>query len=326
VGQDHAPLELPQESRLAHAGLADQRDHVRPALTDDALEQRLQRADLVVASDERRLARRRGAARGVLRDRPKCLPGRHRLGLALELERLELLVADGVRRGARGGLADRDASGPRGALEAGGDVHGVANDRVGVADRAGQDLAGVDADAKVEVDAVGESLVDLLHRVLHAEGGPDRTFGIVLMGHGRAEQGHDVVADVLVDGAAEARHLLAQAPQRALHERLDRLGIHPLGHRRVAGQVGEQHGDAAALLGRRLGSGLRGRGRRVEGRAAVRAEARLRRRLLSAVRAATLELLPAAHAEARPGGILSTAGPADRPGHVSQVTTGLSPR
>ena len=45
-------------------------------------------------------------------------------------------------------------------------------------------------------------------RLLHPQRGPHRPLGVVLVGHRRAEQGHDRVADDLVDPAAERRHVL----------------------------------------------------------------------------------------------------------------------
>ena len=90
-----------------------------------------------------------------------------------------------------------------------------------------------------------------LHRLLHREPGADGALGVVLVGDRRAEDGHHVVADVLVDPAAEADHLLAELAQGAVEHRLDGLGVHPLGDGRVAGEVGEEDRDLAPLLRRR---------------------------------------------------------------------------
>ena len=39
--------------------------------------------------------------------------------------------------------------------------------------------------------------------LVHPQRGPHRPLGVVLVGDGRAEQGHDLVADDLVEAAAE---------------------------------------------------------------------------------------------------------------------------
>ena len=141
-------------------------------------------------------------------------------------------------------------------LQSRGDVDGVPDHRVGVADPAREDLTGVDAHTQRELDAiVGEqTLVELAHRRLHADRRAHRALGVVLVRDRRAEDRHHVVAHVLVHPASDALDLLAQTAQAPVHERLDRLGIEALGDRRVAGQVGEQHGDRAPLLARRLAS------------------------------------------------------------------------
>jgi hypothetical protein len=59
---------------------------------------------------------------------------------------------------------------------------------------------------------------------------------------------HHVVADVLVHAAAVANNLLPEAAKGPVHDRLHGLGVHALGDRRVAEQVGEQHRCLAALL------------------------------------------------------------------------------
>ena len=105
--------------------------------------------------------------------------------------------------------------------------------------------------------------------------------------------------------AAVALDLLAQAPQAAVDEALDRLGVHALGHRGVAGEVGEQDGDLAALLGREVpsascaASAPGGAAPASQRRAAGHAEAGLGRDGLAAGRAALLQRRAAGHAEAR---------------------------
>ena len=318
-----APGELAPQPRLAHARLADHRRQVGPGLAHDATVGRDQELELVLPSHQRGLAPGDASPGRLGGQQADGLPGRDRLGLALEVERADLAVVDRVAGGAIGALADGHRLGATGGLQARGHVDGVAGDRVGVAHRAGQDLAGVHAHPQREVDVVLRARlgVDLLHRLLHAQGGADRALGVVLVGHRRAEQGHDVVADVLVDGAAVALDLLAQAPQEALDHRLEGLGVEALGHRGVAGEVGEEDGDLAALLGGAAGrrggwGGRRGRGAGQRG-SAGHAEPRLGGRRLAAAGAAALQGGAARHAEARTLGIRRRAGRAHHPGHGS---------
>ena len=307
------PLELAQHARLAHAGLSHERDQVWDAVALDPLVYRLQGGQLVVPPDQRRLARRRRAPHRLLGGHAHGLPRRNGLRLALELERLECLVAHGGHGGSHRALANGHAAGPRRALQPGGHVHGVAGHRVAGTHGAGEHLAGVHAHAQVEVDAGREALVHLVHGGLHAEAGAHGALGVVLVRHGRAEDRHHVVADVLVDGAAVALDLLAEPHQGAVDERLHGLWVHALGHGGVAGQVGEEDGHLAAFL-RRLLVRPRSRGSRrgdlVELRAAAHAEARLWGRGRAAARAAALEPGAARHAECRAGRILRPAAPA----------------
>ena len=164
-------------------------------------------------------------------------------------------------------------------LEARGDVDRVAHHRVAVADLAGQHVAGVDPDPQREAAAGGggDVLVDLLHRGLHRQAGADGTLGVVLVGDRRTEHRHHVVADVLVDGAAVADDLLPEPAQRPVDDRLHGLGVHALGDRRVAEQVGEQHRRLAALLRQTAGGrapGGRGNARELAAEQRAAAEAR----------------------------------------------------
>ena len=187
---------------------------MRPALADRAAREGSELGELVLSPDERGLALQGAlpARAGTQRDR---FPRGDRLRLALQGERLELDVVDRVARGAHGPLADRDRSRPAGRLQASGDVDGIADHGVAVADRTREDLSGVDADAQREADAVGslELLVQFLHRPLHAECGAHGALLVVLVGDRCAEERHHVVADVLVDRAAVFLDLLAESSQ-----------------------------------------------------------------------------------------------------------------
>src|SRR5205807_913833 len=98
-------LELMQYARLAHTRLADDRDQVRCAISHDALEHAFQLRELGLAADQRHAQRApRHGGGGV--DRFDHLPGRDRLGLPLQRERLELAVAHSCAAGTASALTD----------------------------------------------------------------------------------------------------------------------------------------------------------------------------------------------------------------------------
>jgi hypothetical protein len=69
----------------------------------------------------------------------------------------------------------------------------------------------------------------------------------VLVGDGRAEQGHHAIAGVLVDRALEPVHLGRDALEAAVDDLVHLVRVEPLGHGREAREVGEEDGDLAAL-------------------------------------------------------------------------------
>src|SRR6266508_5380995 len=107
---------------------------------------------------------------------------------------LDLLHLDRVANQAKRLRPDEDLAGLRGLLQAGGDVDGVAGGEALLG--AGDDLSGVDADAGLNPQ-LGEGVAHL-HRC------SDRAQGVVLVHLGHAEDGHDRVADELLDRAAVA--------------------------------------------------------------------------------------------------------------------------
>ena len=85
---------------------------------------------------------------------------------------------------------------------------------------------------------------------LHAQPGAHGPLGVVLVGHGSAEQGDDAVAEQLVDAAAELLDVGDETLEAGLDQALDLLRVTVLGQRGVADEVGEEHGDDAPFLGR----------------------------------------------------------------------------
>ena len=104
--------------------------------------------------------------------------------------------------------ADHDLPRLRRLLQAGGDVDRLAG-REGRVRLVGDDLAGLDADPRLEAE--------LVHRVEDRGGGADGALGVVLVGLRDPERGHDGVAGELLDDAAVRR----DAVRDVLEERVD---------------------------------------------------------------------------------------------------------
>jgi len=80
------------------------------------------------------------------------------------------------------------------------------------------------------------------------------------VGYGGAEHGHDGVAGELLDGAAVALELGAEADVERGQERADVLRVELLGPSREADEVAEERRYDLALLARGGGLGRRGLG------------------------------------------------------------------
>ena len=180
---------LHDEPRLAHAGIADDRDesaaalglHARPRIEDGG--------ELPLSPDEGRLVE---PFRRVSHHEQAV--GGYGLRLALELERLHRLE---IRRPAdeRGRRrADQHLSGRCCLLQAGGHVHGVTGRQSFLG--AGDDLAGHDADPSLQAE-IGQGVAHLGRR-------SNRAQRVVLVHRRHAEYRHHRVADELLDGSAVA--------------------------------------------------------------------------------------------------------------------------
>ena len=82
-----------------------------------------------------------------------------------------------------------------------------------------------------------------------------RTWRVVLVGDRRAEQRHDAVAGVLVDGALEAVNAVGKDQEEAIEDLVPLLGVDLLGELHGPLHVGEQHRHLLALT---FESGARG--------------------------------------------------------------------
>ena len=87
--------------------------------------------------------------------------------------------------------------------------------------------------------------------LLQMQGRVAGALGVILVRDRRAEQRHDAVAGVLVDGALEAVHALGEDREEAIHDLVPLLRVELLGELHRALHVGEEHGHLLALAFRR---------------------------------------------------------------------------
>ena len=116
------------------------------------------------------------------------------------------------------------------------------------AHRADQHLAGVHADPHLHPDAeVGRERGE---RLVHAQRGPHRPLGVVLVGDRGAEQRDDLVADDLVEVAAEVDDVDDEGVEAGVDESLHVLRVAGRRECGEADEIGHEHGHEAALVGR----------------------------------------------------------------------------
>jgi hypothetical protein len=131
---------------------------------------------------------------------------------------------------------------------------------------AGNDLAGVETDPARQANApvALELPVELLEPGDHVRRRPYGPQRVVLVHHRDAEDGHDRVADELLDGAAVTFDRRAHGVEVAAHHASGRFGVEPLAHRGRARDVAEQHRHGLSNLARRRTHGEWGAARAAE--------------------------------------------------------------
>jgi hypothetical protein len=185
--------------------------------------------------------------------------------LALDVVRLERAGSDGVPDERVRRRAHQDLAGPRGLLEARGDVHRVARrERPGPADH---DLARVDPDLNAErhAEVTLQLGIERLDAIPYLGRRAHRAERVVLVRRRDAEHRDDRVADELLHRGAVALEDRGQLGEVALHQDAQRLGIELVCDRDRVVDVAEENGhDLARLdrthgcLGMRLDRGYRG--------------------------------------------------------------------
>src|SRR3989441_4442855 len=218
----------------------------------------------------------------------------HRDARALEVLFPAVEEVEETRREPCGLLGHADAARRRQLLNAGGEpddvtLRGVVHAQV-IADSADDDLAGVEAHPHREIEpALAPHVFGERPEVARQlERGGAGALGVILVGDRGAEERHDAVAGVLVDGPLVAVDTVREDPEEAIEEAMPFLGIDALGELHRAREIGEEDGDRLALafegalpgedlldevarcVGARLGAGRR----RPQARATVVAEPR----------------------------------------------------
>ena len=195
----HVLEELPPEPRLADPGDAGHGDELRAPLVDRGVEELLDETKLAVPPDEGRLEARRleraAAARGHAERAPEC----DLLGLTLEVVLSGRGVRDGGLRRSLGRLTDEDGA-------------GSAADwiRAAVLTRSPATIPCPSAPSVTAASPVRTPAracrrgVELGNRREKVERGTDCALRVVLRRRRRAPDGHDGIADELLDCAAVA--------------------------------------------------------------------------------------------------------------------------
>jgi hypothetical protein len=80
---------------------------------------------------------------------------------------------------------------------------------------------------------------------VHLGDGAQRRGGVIVLRDGRVPEGHDRVADELVDGGAPVDQRLGHGGEVGVHQLHHAVGRHPLGHGGKAAHVDEHHAEVA---------------------------------------------------------------------------------
>ena len=146
-------------------------------------------------------------------------------------------------------LAEDDLPGRGRLLEPLADGDGVAADESVAGGRIpGHDLAGVDADPHLEVHVA--LAVELGDALVHGDGRADGPQRVVLVHDRHAEDGHDLVSDELLHGAAVRLDRRGGALEEDEHQVPQRFGVEPPRELGVRDEVAEEDGDRLAAFDR----------------------------------------------------------------------------
>jgi hypothetical protein len=251
----HRAAHRVDQRRFADPRLAADKDDLAVALFLGLLPGAAQQADLLVAADQRQIGRHGFEFRVfVVRLQTGDAPDLDRFGDAFERVRAETLAGEDVADETLRGGADQNGVGAGEGLQAGGEVGGVADDRLlargAFADRlADHDQPARDADAHGEAGsaAAGDSGVERRQRVEDRESGAHRALGILFLRVRVAEINQHAIAHELGDVAVEAPNRLADRLLIGADHIAHVFGIDLRRETRRIRQVAEHHGQVPAL-------------------------------------------------------------------------------
>ena len=112
-------------------------------------------------------------------------------------------------------------------------------------------------DPNVRLERRLQLVAELAHGLMDVAGGADRPFRVVAVGDRRPKDGHDVVADMLVDSAAIALYHPVDGLEKARQEIVNFFRISFVRKFGEAGEIGEQDCDLPQFAGRHGGWRLR---------------------------------------------------------------------
>jgi len=177
-------------------------------------------------------------------------PGRERVGLALHHDRFELLVVDHVPRRLVRVLADEESADRSRRLEPRSGVDDVAGDDsladVGTGVERHNRFACIDGAPHREPESL--VVIHLIDRGEDAQPGSNRSLGIVLVSHRRAEHGHDRVADEFLDRALVALDLAFEPRVVGAEQCAHVLGVGSVEAAGESDEIDEEDRDDLALL------------------------------------------------------------------------------
>ena len=196
-----------------------------------------------------------GSRRGQLAFKGHDLEDPHRRLPALHRHQVQFPEGHGLVALRRSGLAGHDGGAVKlvEPLQAGGQVHRVADDRVveafGRSQVADDGLAGVQADAHGQGRQLqpGKAPVETFQGVPLEQRRPAGPHRLVFLVQGGAPQGHDGVAFEFIHRALLLQDDLGHGGKVVVEQGHHRLGVQALGNGGEAGQVGEKQGNPAAL-------------------------------------------------------------------------------